>query len=176
MEDRVDNFIREWRERRPDLDFSPLEVVSRVLRAAHHLQARLDDIAAAYGLSHTGDLDVLTDLNRADPPHERTPSELAEARLVTAGGMTVRLNRLERAGLVQRRPNPRDGRGVLVRLTPTGKDLAEDAMGTLIDAQAAGIQGLDETERAAMAGLLRSLLVALGDTPAFRPAIVAKRR
>jgi hypothetical protein len=65
---------------------------------------------------------------------------------------------------------------VLVRLTPTGKDLAEDAMGTLIDAQAAGIQGLDETERAAMAGLLRSLLVALGDTPAFRPAIVAKRR
>ena len=121
MDDRVDSIIREWHERRPELDFSPLEIVVRVIRASHLLQDRLDRIAEAYGLSHTGDLDVLTDLDRAGPPHQRTPSELAEALLLTTGGMTVRLNRLQRAGLIERLPNPRDGRGVLVRLTPIGK-------------------------------------------------------
>ena len=65
MDDRVDNIIREWHERRPQLDFSPLEVVARLIRASHFLQDRLDRIAEAYGLSHTGDLDVLTDLDRA---------------------------------------------------------------------------------------------------------------
>ena len=175
MDDRVDNIIREWRQHRPDLDYSPLEVVSRVLRAAHYLQVRLDEIAAAYGLSHTGDLDVLTNLDRVGQPHERTPSELAEAQLVTAGGMTVRLNRLQRAGLIERRPNPHDGRGVLVRLTPIGQELARDALATLIEAQEAAIQALEPSERTALAGLLRELLVALGDTPAFRPSIVARR-
>ena len=123
MDDRVDSIIREWHERRPKLDFSPLEVVARVIRVSHFLQARLDGIAEAYGLSHTGDLDVLTDLDRAGPPHQRTPSELAETLLLTTGGMTVRLNRLQRAGLIERLPNPLDGRGVLVRLTPIGKGI-----------------------------------------------------
>ena len=174
-EDRVDEVIGEWRARRPDIDFSPVEVVSRILRAAHFLQARLDEIAAAYGLSHTGDLEVLTDLDRAGPPFERTPSELAEAQLVTTGGMTVRLNRLQRAGLVERRPNPNDGRGVLVRLTPVGRELADDALATVIGAQAAGVGSLRATDRADLAGLLRDLLVTLGDTPAFRPVIKAAR-
>ncbi|MGA7098491.1 MAG: MarR family transcriptional regulator [Acidimicrobiia bacterium] len=175
MSDLVDDIIHEWRELRPDLDFSPLEVVSRLLRVAHYLQSRLDDVAAAYGLSHTGDLDVLTDLDRAGPSHERTPTELAEAQLLTAGGMTVRLNRLQAAGLIERRPNPDDGRGVLVRLTPLGRDLAEDALATLLDTQASGIRGLKTPDRAILARLLRDLLVALGDTPAFRPRLVVKR-
>ena len=175
MRDLVDEIVDGWRQRRPELDFSPLEVVSRVLRAAHHLQARLDKVAAAYGLSHTGDLDVLTNLDRAAQPHERTPSELAEAQLVTAGGMTVRLDRLQRAGLIERRPNPSDGRGVLVRLTPMGKELAADALTTLIETQAEGIRDLDQSQQTLLAGLLRVLLVSLGDTPAFRPAIVVPR-
>jgi len=175
MDDRVDSIIREWHERRPELDFSPLEVVARVIRAAHFLQARLDGIAEAYGLSHTGDLDVLTDLDRAGPPHQRTPSELAETLLLTTGGMTVRLNRLQRAGLIERLPNPRDGRGVLVRLTPIGKELADDALTTLLDTQAASLGTLQPTGQTDLADLLRSLLTALGDTPAFRPAIAVQR-
>ncbi len=175
MDDRVDGIIREWHERRPKLDFSPLEVVARVIRTAHFLQGRLDGIAEAYGLSHTGDLDVLTDLDRAGPPHQRTPSELAETLLLTTGGMTVRLNRLQRAGLIERLPNPRDGRGVLVRLTPIGKDLAEDALAMLLATQEASLGTLQPSEQAALGDLLRTLLKGLGDTPAFRPAIAVQR-
>ena len=175
MSDRVDDIIQQWRQRRPDLDTSALEVVSRVLRAAHYLQARLDDIATAYGLSHTGDLEVLSDLYRIGPPHEMTPTRLADALLLTTGGMTARLNRLQEAGLVERHPDPHDRRGVLVRLTPNGAELAEHAITTLLEAQADSLRALDTAQRKDLGRLLRTLLEALGDTPAFRPTITAER-
>jgi DNA-binding MarR family transcriptional regulator len=89
--------------------------------------------------------------------------------------MTVRLNRLQTAGLIERLPNPRDGRGVLVRLTPIGKELAEDALATLLDTQSASLGTLQPAEQADLANLLRALLIALADTPAFRPAIAVQR-
>jgi DNA-binding MarR family transcriptional regulator len=175
MIDRVDGIIQEWKQRRPDLDPSSFAVVSRVLRASRHLQAMLDDIAAAYGLSHQGDLDVLTDLYRSNHDRGLAPTEIADAQLLTAGGMTVRLHRLQDAGLVSRSPNPRDGRGVLVRLTQTGIDLVEHALLTLLEAQANSIASLSPGERSELADLLRTLLVGLGDVPAFRPPISVER-
>lgn len=175
MGDRADTMLQEWQQRRPDLDTSTLAVVARVLRAAHHLQARLDEVAASYGLSHQGDLDVLTDLYRANPDRGLTPTELAEALLLTPGGMTVRLHRLQAAGLISRTPNPDDGRGVLVRLTPAGVELAEHAFVTVLDAQAVSIRSLSAVEQRQLADLLRTLLEGLGDVPAFRPPITAER-
>lgn len=172
MTDRLDRILERWETSRPDLDFSPLEVGMRVLRASHLLQARLDRIAAGYGLSHHGDLEVLTDLDLVGP---LAPSKLAEDLLLTSGGMTVRLNRLQDAGLIERRPNPQDGRGVLIHLTPTGKDLAEDAVTALLQAQAAIIGTLKPSDRTRLARLLRALLTGLGDTPAFSPSITVKR-
>lgn len=173
--DHVDVILREWHASRPDMDFSALEVVARVLRAAHHLQTRLDRVAATYGLSHRGDLDVLTDLYRTQPPYQLTPSELAGSLLLTAGGMTLRLNRLQSAGLVERHPNPRDGRGVLVRLTATGVALAEDALATLLDTQASSIAGLEPVARRELADLLRALLISYDDAPTPRPPAAVER-
>jgi len=171
MVDRLGPMLDRWRVSRPDLDFSPLEVVNRVLRGAHMIQTRLDRIAAAYGLSHRGDLETLIELDLVGP---LTPSELAEDLLLTSGGMTVRLNRLQAAGLVERQPNPRDGRGVLVHLTSAGSDLARDSLGTLLDAQSAIVGALAQADQSRLAKLLRSLLTELGDLPPFSPTIVAK--
>jgi DNA-binding MarR family transcriptional regulator len=171
--DRLDHILETWRTSRPDIDFSPLEVGSRVLRAAHFLQARLDRIAAAYGLSHQGDLEVLTELDLIGP---LTPSELAEDLLLTSGGMTVRLNRLQAAGLIERQPNPHDGRGVLVHLTPAGKELAEDALTTVLQAQTEIVGSLEPSDRNQLSQLLRSFLTRLGDIPAFSPTVVVKRK
>jgi DNA-binding MarR family transcriptional regulator len=89
--------------------------------------------------------------------------------------MTVRLHRLEDAGLIRRTPNPHDGRGVLVRLTQAGVDLAEHAFSTVLDAQAGSIRSLAPPERSELADLLRTLLEGLGDVPAFRPPILVER-
>lgn len=171
MADRLGLMLDRWRASRPDLDFSPLEVSTRVLRAAHLIQARLDSIAAAYGLSHRGDLETVTELDLVGP---LTPSRLADDLLLTSGGMTVRLNRLQAAGLIERHPNPRDGRGVLVHLTPAGEDLARDALATLLQAQSAMVGGLELSDQGRLAKLLRSLLTELGDMPPFSPTIAVK--
>jgi DNA-binding MarR family transcriptional regulator len=167
--DRVDSVLAEWEERRPDLDTSALAVVSRILRAARLLQAELDSIAASYGLSHQGDLDALMELYRADLARGLTPTELAEALLLTGGGMTVRLHRLQKAGLVDRHPNPQDRRGVLVRLTPTGVDLVEHGLPTVVGAQTNRVDVLNSTGRRRLADLLRTVLEGLGDIPPVRP-------
>jgi DNA-binding MarR family transcriptional regulator len=171
MADRFGLIVDRWRTSRPDLDFSALEVNTRVLRAAHMIQTRLDSIADAYGLSHRGDLETLTELDLEGP---LTPSQLAEDLLLTSGGMTVRLNRLQAAGLIERQPNPRDGRGVLVRLTPAGEELARDALITLLQAQTAMIGALEPSDRSRLSELLSSLLTELGDAPPFTPTVVAK--
>jgi DNA-binding MarR family transcriptional regulator len=169
--DRLGLMLDRWRASRPDLDYSPLEVTTRVIRAAHLIQTRLDSIAAAYGLSHRGDLETLIDLDLVGPLR---PSELAEDLLLTSGGMTVRLNRLQTAGLVERHPNPRDGRGVLVHLTPAGSDLARDSLTTLLEAQSAMVGAFEQADQSRLAKLLRSLLTDLGDLPPFSPKVVAK--
>lgn len=170
--DRLDIILEKWKTSRPDLDFSPLEVGMRVLRAAHFLQSRLDRVASAFGLSHQGDLEVLTELDLVGP---LTPSKLAEDLLLTSGGMTVRLNRLQAAGLIERRPNPQDGRGVLIYLTPTGKELAEEALIASLRAHATITGTLKPSDRNHLTRLLRTLLVELGDTPAFSPPITVNR-
>lgn len=171
MIDRLALMLDRWRTSRPDLDFSPLEVSTRVLRAAHKIQTRLDGIAGAYGLSHRGDLETLTELDLVGP---LTPSQLAEDLLLTSGGMTVRLNRLQAAGLIERRPNPSDGRGVLVHLTPAGNDLARDALATLLQAQSEMVAAFKPSDQSRLAELLKLLLAELGDLPPFTPSIVVK--
>lgn len=169
--DRFGRMLDKWRASRPDVDFSPLEVTTRVLRTAHMIQTRLDSIAAAYGLSHRGDLETLIELDIVGP---LTPSELAEDLLLTSGGMTVRLNRLQAAGLLERQPNPRDRRGVLVHLTPEGGDVARDSLATLLEAQSAMVGALEPSDQKRLAQLLRSLLIELGDLSPFSPRVVAK--
>lgn len=173
MTDRLDAMLTRWQTSRPDLDFSPLEVGNRVLRAAQLIQTKLDSIAAAYGLSHRGDLETLTELELVGP---LSPSELAEDLLLTSGGMTVRLNRLQTAGLIERHPNPRDGRGVLVHLTTAGSDLVNDAFTNILDAQSFIVGTLKSPERERLAGLLRTLLYELGDRPPFVPSVAVRPR
>jgi DNA-binding MarR family transcriptional regulator len=59
---------------------------------------------------------------------DRTPLALARAMQVTKGTMTNTLHRLEAAGLILVRPDPSDGRGKLVSLTPEGRSTRDKAV------------------------------------------------
>lgn len=163
MTDYVSGLIDDWGRERPDLDTSPMQVVNRLLRAGQLLQTRLDAVAASYGLSHKGDLDVLTALRRIGSPYEQTPSRLARGVQLTTGGMTNRLDRLEQAGFVSRRPDPTDRRGVLVGLTEEGKSVVDKAFEEALAEQERILQAVPARERTVLAGALQDLLVSLGD-------------
>jgi DNA-binding MarR family transcriptional regulator len=104
---------------------------------------------------------VLAPLRRAGAPFELTPTELAKHRMMTSGGMTAALDRLERKGLLARVPNPADRRGSLVRLTDAGRRVIDDAMTQHVLTEERLVAGLDRRERAQLSGLLRKLLEAV---------------
>jgi DNA-binding MarR family transcriptional regulator len=124
--DRIARIQAEWARERPDVDVSPQGVIGRLHRVAGHLTDELRAVYAEYGLGE-GDFDVLAALRRAGHPYERTPGELAEHTMVTTGGMTKRIDRLEKAGLVARRASSVDGRGRVVALTPHGRKTIDAA-------------------------------------------------
>jgi DNA-binding MarR family transcriptional regulator len=124
--DHVARIQQAWARERPDLDVRPQGVIGRLHRVGGHLTEQLRLVYRRYGLGE-GEFDVLAALRRAGEPFERAPGELAAFTMVTSGAMTKRIDRLERDGLVTRRPSTSDGRGRVVALTDAGRKLIDQA-------------------------------------------------
>lgn len=158
--DAVDRIVEQWREERPDLDPSGKAITGRIVRLANLLQRRFSAAFDELGLSD-GDYGLLVPLRRAGAPHELTPTALARTRMITSGGLTPALDRLEKRGWIERRPNPADRRGSLVRLTPAGIDLIDRAMALHAEAELEIVGALPAKQREQLAALLHELLIAL---------------
>src|SRR5690606_32804451 len=113
--DRVARIMSAWRRERPDLDTNPQGIIGRLHRLGDALTRELVPVYNSHGLGE-GDFDVLATLRRTGAPFELQPSELALHTMVTSGAMTKRIDRLEAAGLVTRRPSGTDGRARVVAL------------------------------------------------------------
>jgi len=157
MRDEVDRLIEAWQRERPDLDYDSLAVLSRVSRLARHLDRARRATFAAHDLE-AYEFDVLTALRRAGPPFQLSPGDLIGHTLFSSGTMTNRIDRLERRGLVERRPDPADGRGVRVRLTARGRSQVDGAFAELLEREAALLAGLTPRQRATVAAALRTVL------------------
>lgn len=162
--DEVDGLVAAWRRERPDLDVSPLEVLSRVSRLARHLDRARRRAFADHELQ-MWEFDVLAALRRAGRPYELSPGRLVQLTLVTSGTMTNRIDRLEQRGLVQRRPGVLDRRGVLVTLTPRGAELVDAALADLLERERTILSVLDPPQQQRLADALRVLV-----SPFDRPA------
>ena len=162
MQDEVDRLVAAWSRERPDLDLGPLEVLSRVTRLARHLD-RARRAAFAQHELEGWEFDVLAALRRAGRPYALSPGQLLQQTLVSSGTMTNRVDRLEGRGLVERLPDPRDRRGVQVRLTPRGRVRVDAAMTDLLAREQALLAGLTPAQRATLARLLRCLVSPFDD-------------
>ena len=161
--DAVDAIVAEWRRERPDLDPTAKHLTGRLIRLASLFQAAYAEAFAPLGLNG-GDYGVLAALRRAGAPHQLTPSELARHQMMTSGGMTAAIDRLERKGLVTRRPNPNDRRGSLVRLNDDGRKVVDRAMELQAEVESRLVQALDASERKTLEQLLRKLLLGVDET------------
>ncbi|GAA0383350.1 MarR family transcriptional regulator [Acrocarpospora corrugata] len=162
-EDEVDRLVAAWKQERPDLDVSPLQVLSRVSRLSRHLERARRASFAEHALE-SWEFDVLTALRRSGEPYELSPGALLRATLVTSGTMTNRIDRLAATGLVTRNPDPEDRRGVLVRLTPAGLERVDAAFAGLLRREQELLAALGQHEQQALSGLLRTLLVPFDDS------------
>ncbi|WRZ92886.1 MarR family transcriptional regulator [Streptomyces sp. NBC_01007] len=157
--DPVDAIIEQWAAVRPDLDTAAMEVFGRVFRLSRTMGDRMEKAYARYGISR-GEFDVLATLRRSDAPYTLPPRQLSAALMLTTGGMTGRLDKLERAGLLRRSPDPHDRRGLQVTLTDEGLRLIDEAVGAGLAVQTAALSALDSGQAAQLADLLRPLLAA----------------
>jgi DNA-binding MarR family transcriptional regulator len=160
MEDGVDRIIEQWRRERPELDHSPIGVVGRISRLARELEQRLEPVYREHGLE-PGWHDVLATLRRTGPPYQLRPTDLTGTLMLTSSGTTKRLDRLERAGLVERAPDPQDRRGVLIRLTAKGRDVIDATTEAHLANERRLLAALSDAEREQLAVLLRKLGVGL---------------
>lgn len=157
MSDDVDLLVQAWARERPDLDLAPVEVFSRITRLARHLDLARRRAFTEHEIE-TWEFDVLAALRRAGAPYELSPGRLLRETLVTSGTMTNRVDRLASRGLVERLPDPDDRRGVLVRLTPEGKEAVDGAFEALLAAETELLADLPTSDRHQLAELLRPLL------------------
>jgi DNA-binding MarR family transcriptional regulator len=157
LHDEVDDLVVAWRAQRPDLDVEPMQVLSRISRLARHLDIARRGAFADHGLE-SWEFDVLSALRRQGPPFQLTPGALLRATLVTSGTMTNRIDRLAAAGLVRRKPDPRDKRGVLVTLTGQGRQSVDAALADLLRRERVLLAGLNAVDRRQLADLMRILL------------------
>lgn len=167
--DEVDEIVARWHAERPDLDVAPLQVLSRVSRLARHLDRARRAAFAAHDLE-TWEFDVLSALRRQGKPYQLSPGALLRATLVTSGTMTNRIDRLEAAGLVRRRPDTRDKRSVLVELTPAGLRTVDAALSDLLARERELLTALPASQQHQLASLLRILLVPFDAVAAADPS------
>ncbi|NUS13111.1 MAG: MarR family transcriptional regulator [Streptomyces sp.] len=157
--DAVDAITGQWAAERPELDTLAMSVYGRVYRIARVMGDRMEAEYQKYGIGR-GEFDVLGTLRRSGAPYTLSPRELSATLMLTTGGMTGRLDKLERAGLLERSPDPNDRRGLRVSLTQRGAEVVDQALvaGLAVQQSAVAVLGKDDAET--LAALLRRLLAA----------------
>ncbi|MFB0628535.1 MarR family winged helix-turn-helix transcriptional regulator [Streptomyces sp. AB3(2024)] len=155
--DAVDAITAQWFAVRPDLETAPMGVFGRIYRIARAMGDAMERVYNRYGIS-TGEFDVVATLRRSGAPYTLSPRQLSATLMLTTGGMTGRLDKLEKAGLLTRSPDPHDRRGLQVTITERGLALIDEAVGAGLETQAAALKGFDPEEVDVLTGLLRKLL------------------
>ncbi|MFF2553432.1 MarR family winged helix-turn-helix transcriptional regulator [Nocardia sp. NPDC058058] len=163
MPDAVDQITAAWREVRPDVDVSPMEVVARINRLSHLLERELAEFFRGHGLEFW-EFDVLATLRRSNDPRGLTAGALNKAAMRTSGAITNRIDRLTAKGLVARIPDPDDRRAIRVNLTPEGRTLVDKVLPLHMVNEERLLAALSPADRDQLNPLLRTLTISLGDT------------
>lgn len=156
----VDRILEQWGRVRPDLDVTPMGLTGRLKRIARILEREMEPVFAAHGLN-LASFDVLATLLRSGEPFRLSPGELIENSMVTSGTMTNRIDQLVKGGLVERVPNPEDGRSVHIALTKKGRRVIDHAIEDHVENLHRLTTGIDENAFARLDRLLQQYLNAL---------------
>jgi len=155
--DSIEIFISQWKKARPDLDPWPVGILGRTQRISAHLQARAAKWLAPLGLTWES-FSLLVALRRSGPPYALRPTDIYRESLLTSGAITNRIDQVEKKGWVKRHDSPNDRRGVIVRLTPAGRAVADGAIEIHFRELAAQFSRISKKDRQALLTGLGKLL------------------
>jgi DNA-binding MarR family transcriptional regulator len=160
-EDWADRHVARWRDHWIDVDFEDdvEAIVVRIGRLRQYFRLTTQQALVETGLQDF-EYDTLHHLMISDTPGHASPSALAASLGISNAGMTGRLDSLETAGWIQRRPDADDRRRVDIEVTRAGAAIWRRAMGLRGRAEDEVVHVLDAEERAALAALLKRMTLA----------------
>jgi DNA-binding MarR family transcriptional regulator len=156
--DSVDALLESWARTRPDLDFEPVAVITRLARIRRHLDRELEPVFERFGLSPST-FEALVTLTRIAGATGVSQKRLADEIGVTPGTISIRVDRLVEEGLAERRPDPDSKRNSLVASTDKGRELFERVAPVHLANERRLLAGLSDEDTRRLVGLLRKLLV-----------------
>jgi DNA-binding MarR family transcriptional regulator len=157
QDDLTDRMLSGWREAQPELEVGALQVTGRLSRIGPLLARRQESVFGRFGLNR-GEVGALSALRIAGPPHRLSPTRLGRGLMLSSAGVTSRIDRLERRGLVRRLDDPDDRRGVIVELTDQGLEVVDAAVAAITISDRQLLERLDAPEVAQLETTLRKLL------------------
>jgi DNA-binding MarR family transcriptional regulator len=149
-----------WVREFPTTDPWLVEFLLVVALLTSHIARETERLLRDHQLSQTA-LFILAALRRSGDGQRLSPRDLSQAVVLSSAGMTAQLDQLEQRALVERSPDPHDRRAIQVSLTRAGQKLADQAIRTYVAGHERLVSGLTSTDRQALDGLLRKLLVVL---------------
>ena len=155
--DLTDRVLTGWRDALPELEVGALQVTGRLSRIGPLLARRQEAVFSRFGLNR-GEVGALSALRIAGPPHRLSPTRLGRGLMLSSAGVTSRIDRLERRGLVRRLADPDDRRGVIVELTDQGREVVDEAVAAVAISDRQLVERLDSQEIAQLEAILRKLL------------------
>jgi DNA-binding MarR family transcriptional regulator len=158
--DAADAIEQAWERERPGTPAASIGIITRIWRAGKLLADERRRTLARLGID-PATLDLLSTLRRAGRPYRLTAGAIADRTLVSAGAISQRIARAERAGLVTRERTGADGRLSYVTLTPEGHALIEASVDDLLRYEESLLAALTQDQRDDLSALLRVLLASL---------------
>lgn len=155
--DRIDVAIQLWQKERPELEVTAKAIVGRIIQLQGIFLEQVNQAFKPLQI-HTGEYSVLCTLRVSGKPYQLTPKQIIKMVLLSSGGMSNLLEKLEQKQWIVRLPDPNDRRGVLVKLTEKGLALVEQAMTLHAQIEQQFTARLTPSEQAALTQLLKKLL------------------
>lgn len=158
--DKVDYAIAKWQEQFSNVDVSAKEVVGRIIRLNCLMLDKISNVLKKFNLKQ-GEYAVLCTLRLHGPHHQLPVKKIIEVLLLSSGGLSNLLDRMEAKDLISRSLDPTDRRGVLVKLTVKSKKIIDSAMNAHADIENSLLEGMSVNEQGQLAMHLRKLLCSL---------------
>lgn len=163
LDDHVGRLIAHRRKESPGVPLDGIEIFARARRLTLLSRPAIEAVFKRYGLD-AGGFDVLATLSRSGPPYALRPTELYQSLMISSGGLTDRLSRLEKRGFILREASASDGRSMIVRLSPKGRSVIAKAFAEDMAVEETMLASLTRQERNTLAALLAKLLKNMEET------------
>ena len=159
----ISETLETWAKERPDLNFEAMGVGLKLDIIATTTMGLASDKIADLGIN-LGEFDVLATLRRNGKNGVLTPTEIASAAMVSPSGLTHRLTQLEKMGHIIRQNDPNDRRSSLVRLTPQGRKIADQAIERISQHATQSLSSFSADEVEALNAMLDKVLAMISQT------------